>query len=148
MVPESKLAIQIGTTALTNNGTECGSGVTNYVDTKGFDYAVFDVILSPPDDPTNYPDTMNLMEADVTTSSSFATISGFVGGTDFTIATQDTSVFTSYRIRVPLAARKRYLKVAIIPQTSHAAGCVILANLFRAEAAPVSATLAGVNNLV
>lgn len=148
MVPESKEVIQILTTALTNGGTECGSGDTSYMDTLAYDYALIDVTMSPPNNATNNPSEFNLLEADVTTSSSFATVSGFRGDTDWTIATMSTSLPSTFRFGVDLRGRKRYLKVSVIPITSHVAGCLIRANLFKPEQSPVTATKAGVVNLV
>ncbi len=147
-VPESKVAIQILSTALTNGGTECGSGDTSYMDTKGYAYAIIDTIMSPPNNATNNPSEFNLLEADVTTSSSFATVSGWRGDTDWTIATMSTSLESVFRFGVDLRGRKRYLKVSVIPITSHVAGCLIAANLFNGSESPVTATKAGVVNLV
>lgn len=146
MKPVAKRVVQIHAPAVQVATTTVGSGSTNYIDTKGFDYAFIDVNMTTTNAATNNPSELNLMEADVTTSSSFATISGFVGDTDFTIATMSTSLASTFRFAVNLKGRKRYLKATCIPLTTQ--DIFVTADLFLAEEAPVSATLAGVNNLV
>jgi hypothetical protein len=146
MVPVSKVAIQIHAPAVQAATTTVGSGATNFIDTLGYDYAIVDCHLSTTDNATNNPSALNLMEADVTNSSSFATISGYVGDTDFTIATMSTSVTSIYRFGVDCRSRKRYLKLTCIPLTTQ--DITVIANLFRAEQMPKTAALAGVNNYV
>jgi len=146
MKPLSKKVIQIHAPGITAGGTDVGSGVTNYMDTKGFDYALVDVHMSTTNDTTNNPTVLQLYEADVTTSSSFATVSGSIGDTDFTVATMSASVSSVYRFGVDLKKRKRFLKVSCYPLTTQ--DITITADLFIAEELPNSASEAGVNNLV
>ncbi len=89
---------------------------------------------------TNKPSVFALKHADVTNASSFATITGFVAGTDWTIpnavtATTDKPYVT---FKVDTRKLKRYLNLTISPvttQTYHAS-----ATLSRKEQAPVSAS--------
>jgi len=146
MVPASKKVIQIHAADVQIGTTSVGSGATNYIDTKGYDYAFVDVAMSTSDAATNNPSELNLYEADVTTSSSFATVSGCVGDTDFDIGTADTSNWHVYRFAVDTRGRKRYLKATCLPLTTQ--DILVTADLFRAEEAPITATKAGVSNLV
>ena len=86
---------------------------------------------------------LTLKEGD--TTSSFATFSGCVSGTDYTIPAANTSVSNKYKFNVDLKARKRYLEVAISPRTTQITG--IHANLFKGEESPVNTTKAGVHML-
>jgi hypothetical protein len=112
---------------------------TGIIDTLGYDYATIDVLLPTADVVSNCPTVLKLQEADTTNATSFANITGFVGGTDFTIpnaltaATQITGPFCTFN--VDCKARKRYLQVAISPATTQVVN--VLAQLSRGEQAPV-----------
>jgi hypothetical protein len=98
---------------------------------------------------SNTLSVLTLKEADVTNTSSFANVSGAVGGTDFTIAAAayaTTSNQNIWTFNVDLRGRKRYLRVFASPQTTQlVAG---LASLYRGEQAPVTAAKANALNVV
>ena len=139
--------VQICNQALTAAGTECGSGVTNYIDTLGFAYAVIDVITQTT---TGTMSTLAIYEADATTSTSFAAIVALTGGTvtstsaGFVIGTSPTAAQTSRAyvnsFNVDLRGRKRYLKAVVIPNS--ACTLTAIANLFKSQEQPYTAAKA------
>ena len=136
-----KSIVKILGTATTNGAT-----VTANIDTLNYDYVTIDVILGTADVVSNKPSTLKLSECDTTVLTDFANVSGFVGGTDFTVANSDTSNENVYRFNVDCKARKRYLKLTVTPLTTQA--IVLDARLSRGVALPISATNIGVANLV
>lgn len=116
---------------------------TGIIDTLANDYAIIDVMLPTADVVSNCPTVLKLQEADVTNASSFGDITGFKGGTDFTIpnaitsATSITGPFVTFN--VDCKARKRYLQVVVSPATTQVIN--VLAQLGRSEQAYV-----GTNN--
>ena len=96
---------------------------------------------------TNKPSVFALKHADVTNATSFATITGFVAGTDWTIPNALTSTTDKPYVSFKIDTRKlkRYLNLTISPvttQTYHAS-----ATLSRKEIAPVSAADMNVSNV-
>jgi len=81
------------------------------------------------------------------TTSSYSDVTGYVGGTSFTIptpsATSDTSVV---RFNVDMRGRKRYLNVYATPNA--ASPVVSVARLGKPEESPVAASAAGVDVFV
>lgn len=130
--------------AILGTGTTNGATVTASWDVLGYDYLTLDVIMGTADVVSNKPSTLTLSEGD--TTSSYANISGFISGTDFTVASSDTSNPNIYRFNVDLRARKRYLKLTVTPLTTQA--IVASGRLSRGVALPISATNMGVINLV
>ena len=140
MLAPRKQTIMISPASFTNGATASGN-----VDTRGFDYVEIDLIMATADVVSNIPSVLKLSEADVTDVTSFANISGAVGGTDFTIAAS-TSVANGYKFCVDLRGRKRYIKLSVSPRTTQISGAV--ANLGRGEEQPIGTTSANVQNLV
>ncbi|HUX02001.1 MAG TPA: hypothetical protein VMY35_13580 [Phycisphaerae bacterium] len=149
MNPSMKQVVQVLRTALTAAGTELGSGVTNYIDTLGYDFMSLDCICQ------TYSGTMStfqIMEADVTTSATFAAIVALTGGTatstsaGFVIASSPTAGQYLSKFNVDLRGRKRYVKLALIPDVAVTA--TVVANLFKGEDAPITTTQVGVTNFV
>lgn len=140
MNPQSKLVVQLSDLALTSAGTAAGSGGTYYFDTLGYDFASIAIISQTT---AGTYSTLNIMEADVTTSASFATFSGGVGGTDFTIGTSPAAGNYLAMLDVDLRGRKRFLKAVIIP--SEAETVSVIANLFKGDTAPRTAAERGVS---
>ena len=138
MNPNCKTVIQISDLALTSAGTAAGSGGTYYFDTKGYDFAVVNVISQTT---SSTYSTLNIMESDVTTSANFATFSGGVGGTDFTIGSSPTADYYLANIGIDLRGRKRYLKAVIVPTAAETVS--IIANMFKGEVQPVTAAEKG-----
>ncbi len=105
MVPRNKQVIMISQTSTTNAGTAAGN-----CDTLGYDYAEIDIISSTSDNTTNNPSVLNLLESDDTVTTNFATVSGFVGDSDFTIPASVTAGNWGAKLKVDCRARKRYLR--------------------------------------
>jgi hypothetical protein len=144
MVPASKNVIAITPISKTAGATATGE----FIDTKGFDYAIISVIAGTADVVSNTINVLKLEEGD--TTSSVATFSGAKQDTDFTIA---TNAYTStsngqnvWSYGVDLRARKRYLRVSVSPQTTMVIGGV--ASLHRAEKQPATAAEAGSLNAI
>jgi hypothetical protein len=115
------------------------SDVTLTIDTLGYDYASVTVHRAS-NASTAFASALKIEEGD--TTSSYSTVSGFVGGTDFTIPTvSDTSSVSIVKMDVSTLARKRYLKVTATPAVS--VNTSIACRLSRGENAPTSASEAG-----
>lgn len=116
------------------------------VDRLGFDYATIEVTM-PVATATNSSATfatLKLTEADITTSNTTG-ITGFVGGTDFTIPVQnDTSNPAITRFFVDCSGRKRYLFVILQGGASHN-NILVKADLSRAEQMPATDAARGTN---
>lgn len=137
--PKSVCAFSASTT---NGATASGN-----IDTKGFDFAVINVIETASNAATNNCSVLKVAESDDTVVTNFANVSGLVGDTDFTIPASVTSgVQVVAQMRVDLRGRKRYLKVSASPVTTQVLTCV--AELHRGDECPESATNAGAGVLV
>ncbi len=141
MQPQSKQIIAINQASTTNAATASGN-----IDTLGYDYVTIDVITTTSNVVSNNPSVLKLAESDDTVVTNFADVSGFVGDTDFTIPDSVTSGDWGMKFNVDCRARKRYLKVSVSPLTTQVISAI--ANLHRADEAPITATKAGVQALV
>jgi len=134
----TKKVMVIKPVSVATNATQTGR-----VDTLDFDYCSIDLILDSAAAVSSNPAVCKISEADVTNTSSFVTVSGFVGDTDWTIpdASTDTPQVVSFDI--DCRPRKRYLQLAI---TSAGAAQLVAAvgTLSRAHEAPSTTTEAGV----
>lgn len=115
------------------------------IDTKGFSYASIDVAFEPvaaAGTNSAVANVLTLQHGD--TTSSFAAVTGFVAGTDYTLPTpSNTNDTTVVRLNVDLEAKKRYLRVNVTPKADSAVATNV--RLGVAEAVPVNASNAGVN---
>jgi hypothetical protein len=110
------------------------------VDAMSWDYASF-TILRASNAATAFASVLKIEESD--DNSTFSNVSGFVGGTDFTIPTvTDTANTALVKLDVDTKVRKRYLKVSVQPSASIAVA--VEGRLSRGELAPTSASEAGV----
>lgn len=118
------------------------------IDTLGFSYASIDVAFEPvaaAGTNSAVATVLTLLQGD--TTSSYAAVTGFVSGTNYTIPTpSNTTDSAVVRLNVDLKGKKRYLKVSSTPTTAGAIGTV--ARLGIADAVPVAASAAGVNTFV
>ena len=118
------------------------------IDTKGVSYASVDVSFEPvpaAGTASAVANVLTLQHGD--TTSSFAAVTGFVAGTDYTLPTPaNTNDTTVVRLNVNLEGKKRYLKVNVTPKSDTAVATNV--RLGVAEAVPVDATGAGVNVFV
>jgi hypothetical protein len=116
------------------------SAVTLTLDMSGYDYASVTVARAS-NASTVFASVLKIEESD--DNSSYSNVSGFLGGTDFTIpAVSDTSSVAIVKMDVDSKARKRYLKVTATPAVS--CNTFISGRLSRGEVAPATATEAGV----
>jgi hypothetical protein len=144
MVPlqNSKVVYAVHATTVATNATS-----SSRIDRMGFDYAAIDVVI-PVATATNSSatfGTLKLMEGDSTASSSASNVTGFVGGTDFTVPVQnDTSNPLIARLLVDCRARKRYLFPIVQAPASHST-ITVRAELGRAEQAPATDANRGSN---
>ena len=129
---------------LVNNvSTTAAATAAGYVDTLGYDFVTIDVILPTADVVSNKPTVLRILETDATqptASTNYATISGFVSGTDYTIPnaiTSATSISLPFAVfNVDTRARKRYIRCEVSPATTQVV--TIEATLTRAEQTPVN----------
>jgi hypothetical protein len=144
MFPQSKAVNFLQTTSVTNAGT----ATSQNLDCTGFDFVSIDIIQTTSNALTNKPSVLKLQDCDTTVSTSFADISGFIGGTDFTIPNvgTDTATIQTMKFNVDTRHRKRYIRLLISPVTTQS--FTAMANLHRGERIPVNATDAGVAVLV
>lgn len=126
--------------------TAAGTAALVQLDCINYDYLSLDVMLGTANVVSNKPTVLKLQESDDTVVSNFANISGFVGGTDFTVPNSLTSANNIYRFDVDLRARKRYLQVVVSPATTQE--IAYNGRLSRAAEAPTTATQVGVALLV
>ena len=123
--------------------TTAGTALTGNIDTMGFDALLLNVFMGT-QSATTKPTALKLSESDDTVVTNFADISGFVGGTDFTIPqcyTSTTSGQWCAKFNVDCRARKRYIKVSLTTGTVSYAAAIGL--LTHGEKAPVLAADAG-----
>ena len=86
--------------------------VSGTVDTLDWDYAVFQAIQDTAVATANNPITWRLSEGAATDS--YATWTGSVGDTDFTIGTVSTTLGNIHEIQVDLRGRKRFIAVELM----------------------------------
>ena len=118
------------------------------IDTLGFEFASIDVLFSPftsASGPTTAANVLRVAQSD-TSGSGQANISGFVAGTDFTVAagvTATAGVGYAHRFDIDLRGRRRYLTVYATPAST--CGVITTCRLGKGEAGPVDATGKNVN---
>ncbi len=144
MVPQVKSVVAITPVSTASSATATGE----FIDTKDWDYVNISVFAGTADVVSNTLTTLLIEEGD--TTSSFATFSGAVSGTDYTIATNAyTATGTNQNIwsfGVDTRNRKRYLRVKVTPKTTMVIGGAAM--LSRGSKAPSTAAEAGVLNAI
>lgn len=118
------------------------------IDTLGFEFASIDVLFSPftsASGPTTAANVLRVAQSD-TAGSGQTNISGFVSGTDFTVAagvTATAGVGYAHRFDIDLRGKRRYLTVYATPAST--CGVITTCRLAKGEAGPTGATAKGVN---
>jgi len=139
----SKTAAKLSSGDIATNATH-----QHAIDTLGFDYASIDVCFEPvaaAGTNSSVAIALTLQQGD--TTSSYTDVTGFVGGTSFTIPTpSDTESTSVVRFNVDMRGKKRYLNVYATPNA--ASPVVSVARLGKPEETPVAATAAGVDVFV
>lgn len=143
MLPQLKTIVAVNAVSKTNGATASG-----IIDTLGFDWATIDVIAATADVVSNKPTVLKLQESDDTNATNFADITAFATPAAIPNAnTAATAVLqNNYKFNVDCRVRKRYLQPVYSPQTTQVV--TIIANLGRAEQAPVTAAKANAMTLV
>lgn len=131
--------------AITPVSLASASATPLVIDTAGYDELQISVLASSVAATAEFS-VLTLSSADVTAATSFATVSGYVGGTDFTIAETDGANPYVVQLNVDLRGKKRYFKVNLTTAATQLVGATY--SLGRAVAAPITASTAGVNTLV
>jgi len=119
------------------------------IDTIGFNHASIDVVFSPFTAAATAAATVLRLAQSDSSGSGQTSISGFVGGTDFTVAAGSTTGANAgytHRFDVDLRGKKRYLTVYATPAAT--VGVVTLARLSKGEIGPTSASDKGVSTQV
>ena len=118
------------------------------IDTLGFDYASIDVAfeaVAAAGTNSAVATALKLQSSD--TNGSFVDLTGYVGGTSFTIPTPaNTNDSVVVRFDVDLRGKKRYLNVSATPVAASVVCSV--ARLGKAEVGPANASEAGVAAVV
>jgi hypothetical protein len=150
--PQAKLLLDSVTGA--GSATNAGTVTSPVIDTLGYDFVSIDIAATTQSASTQAgsPSVLKLQESDTTGASTFADVVGFRGGSatatnvDFVVGIGKTSGSNAYKLNIDTRARKRYMTVAISPTTTQT--FQVSANGFRGEQAPVTASKAGVLNLI
>lgn len=141
MRPHPKTVIAIIPISTTNGATATGEAI----DTKGYDFCSISIVASTANVVSNTLSVLKIEEGD--TTSSYATFSGAVQTTDYTV---NTTAFTQFgagsnqnvwSFHVNTTGRKRYLRVSASPQTTMVIGGS--AHLHMGEVAPSTSATAG-----
>lgn len=145
MLPTPKTVMRVVDTQATAGETN-----TSVIDRLGFDYAVINIGFQALE-ATTAPAVIKLQESNDTNASNYADVTGFVGGTSFTLPTTIRSLGNTngpsiVRMGVDCRARKRYLRTSISVGTHGAV--VQSADLYRGDEGPFTAGAAGVDVLV
>ena len=120
-----------------------GTAVSASVDCKG--YEELQLVVTKTTHASDYITVLTIQQSDDTNTANFATVSGYVVGTDYTLAslTGGTNAATEKAagvFNIDLRGKKRYFRVLVT--NGGATGIVgITGTLARAEQAPITATL-------
>lgn len=95
--------------------TATNATATANIDTLGYDEVKILVWLDSAAATSSNPSVLQLSESDDTVVTNFATFTGSVGDTDFTIPAADTANPQIVALNVDCRARKRYLRLAVTP---------------------------------
>ncbi len=100
---------------LKQTSTATNATATANLDTLGYDEVKIQVFLDSAAAVSSNPAVLQLSESDDTVVTNFATFTGSVGDTDFTIPNADTASPQIAEFNVDTRARKRYLRLSVTP---------------------------------
>lgn len=147
MRPQPRLALAIASAAPTNGETATATAIdTSPAGGPRARHMTLDIIATTANVVSNKPGTLKLQHSDITDATGYTDISGFVGGTDFTIPNADTTNPNMYKFNVNLQGRKRYIKAIYSPKTTQTVFGV--ANLFWGDQSPTTIAKANVLALI
>ena len=133
-----KSVVALGPISFTNGGTATSATI----DCKG--YEELQLVVTKTTHATDYITVLTIQQSDDTNASNFATVTGYVVGTDYTLAsltggTNAASEKAAGVFNIDLRGKKRYFRVLMT--NGAATGIVgITGTLARAEQAPITAT--------
>jgi len=122
--------------------TAAGTAISASVDAKG--YEELQLVVTKTTHASDYITVFNIQQSDDTVLTNFAAVTGYVAGTDWTLAslTGGTNAATEKAagvFNIDLRGKKRYFRVLVT--NGAATGIVgITGTLARAEQAPITAT--------
>ena len=122
-----------------------GTAISASVDCKGFEE--LQLVVTKTTHASDYITVLTIQQSDDTVLTNFATVSGYVVATDYTLAslTGGTNAATEKAagvFNIDLRGKKRYFRV-LVTNGAIASGIALTATLARPEQAPITAT--GVN---
>ena len=123
--------------------TAAGTAISASVDAKG--YEELQLVVTKTTHASDYITVFNIQQSDDTVLTNFAAVTGYVAGTDWTLAslTSGTNAATEKAagvFNIDLRGKKRYFRVLVT--NGAATGIVgITGTLARGEQAPITATL-------
>ena len=122
-----------------------GTAISASVDCKG--YEELQLVVTKTTHSNDYITVLNIQQSDDTVLTNFAAVTGYVAGTDWTLAslTGGTNAATEKAagvFNIDLRGKKRYFRV-LVTNGAVASGIALTATLARPEQAPITAT--GVN---
>ncbi len=147
MLPSLKPVLCFSDISKASGATATGA-IDTYDTTTGikYDFLQLNLVEATADVVSNKPSVLKLSQSDTTDATNYSDLSGFVGGTDFTIASANTSNTTITTFNVDLRGKKRYIKLTVTPRTTQIDGA--WGFLGRGHQAPVNATQANVKQLI
>jgi len=134
-----KSVVALGPVSLTAAGTATSANI----DCKG--YEELQLVVTKTTHATDYITVLTIQQSDSTDATNFATVSGYVVATDYTLAsltggTNAASEKAAGVFNIDLRGKKRYFRVLVT--NGGVTGVVgITGTLARAEQAPITATL-------
>lgn len=148
MLPESRFAVALASASFTNAATATGLGIDTAPAGMRARSLLLDVVAQSADVVSNTPSVLKLQHSDITDTTGYSDLAGFVGGTDFVIPNSSTAAgsHNTFRFNVDLRGKKRYIRFIYSPRTTQI--IFATANLGRLEQAPYNAAKANVLALV
>jgi len=134
-----KSVVALGPVSLTAAGTATSASI----DAKG--YEELQLVVTKTTHASDYITVFNIQQSDSTDATNFAAVTGYVAGTDWTLAsltggTNAASEKAAGVFNIDLRGKKRYFRVLVT--NGAVTGVVgITGTLARAEQAPITATL-------
>ena len=112
------------------------AGIT--CDTKTYNYLLCSLCCDSQANTTLLPSAFELQQADTTDATAFATIAGYVSGTDYTLPTESrvASNPNSYMLGISLVGKKRYFRVVAAAHATTTEVASSWFQLYRAETTP------------
>ena len=142
MVPAQNIRARVAMVAQTV-GTATANVYGNNIDCSGFDSATF-IIEARAATVTNVPDRVIIEHSDITDSTGFAAIATISSGLPTEVNNTAVTQQATYGVvNVDLRGKRRYLRLGLRANATHAMTCSSVCLLDLPAAAPTNATAAG-----